>query len=182
MMKYFTKRWNRYKGRKRLNLLKNEVSRLYVNQELIAFLQYLTDIVKSSEDKQYYLLFCKKVILQTNRLPDGNHYKAFKEEYDLFFNQIKDEQANYNPISWIDAELGFLKLEDRGKDCKPETKNSKDAPPLRDWMTFDEMMHRLGTSKMALRRRMAEGMPFVKLGNQLRFDPKTVDAWLLAQN
>lgn len=43
MMKYFTRRWNLHKGTKRLNLLKNEVSRIYVNQELIAFMKNLTD-------------------------------------------------------------------------------------------------------------------------------------------
>ncbi len=181
-MKYFTKRWNLYKGKQRLNLLENEVARLYVNRELIAFLQNLTDLLKSNGDKQYYLLFCKKVILQANRLPDGNHYGAFKEEYDEFFEDIKDEQAIFDPVKWIDAELDFLKLEDRCKDRNTETKDSIDAPPPRDWMTFGEMMHRLGTSKMALRRRMAEGMPFIKLGNQLRFEPKSVDAWLIAQN
>jgi len=179
MMKYFTKRWNLYKGRKRLNLLKNEVSGLYVNQELIAFMQNLTGLLKSKDEKLYYLQFCKKIILQTKRFPDRNHYEAFREEYDLFFDAIKQEQQQRNPVTWIDAELEFLQVASIGKASDQIVADEK---PHRDWMTFAEMLERLGTSKMALRRRMAEGMPFIKLGNQLRFDPNAVDAWLLAQN
>ncbi|MFB2121194.1 hypothetical protein [Parapedobacter sp. 2B3] len=179
MMKYFTKRWNLYKGKKRLNLLKNEVTGLYVNQELFAFLQNLTNLLKSKDEKLYYLQFCKKTILQIRRFPDRNHYEAFKEEYDLFFSAIRKEQQQYNPIRWIDAELEFLQTAFIGK---TPTSEPIDEKPRRDWMTTAEMEQRLGTSKMALRRRMAEGMPFTKLGNQLRFDPNLVDAWLLAQN
>lgn len=181
-MKYFTKRWNLCKGKKRLNLLKNEIKSLYVNRELIAFMQNLTDMIKSKDDKQYYLLFCKKVILQTNRFPDSNHYEAFKEEYNQFFEETKEEQANYNPISWIDAELDFLKLEGRGKEDSSDNKNNINEPPQRTWMTFSETLDWLKTSKMALRRRITEGMPCIKLGNVYRFDPKEITSWLVTRN
>jgi len=179
MEKYFTKRWNRYKGWKRLNLLKNEIARLYVNQELITFLQNLTNLLKSKDEKLYYLQFCKKIILQTKRFPDRNHYEAFREEYDLFFDAIKQKQHENNPIRWINAELEFLQVASIGK---AREQGATDEKPHRDWMTFAEMLERLGTSKMALRRRIAEGMPCIKLGHQLRFDPNAVDEWLLAQN
>src|SRR5690606_16753192 len=155
MMKYFTKRWNLHKGRKRLNLLNNEVAGLYVNQELIAFMQNLTELLKSKDEKLYYLQFCKKTILQTKRFSDRHHYEAFREEYDLFFEQIKDEQAIYDPIRWIDAELEFLQMVSMVKAPAPI-----DEKPRKDWMTFGEMMEYLGTSKMALRRRMAEDLPY----------------------
>jgi len=142
-------------------------------------MQNLTDLLKSKDEKLYYLQFCKKIILQAKRFPDRNHYEAFREEYDLLFDAIKQEQHEYDPIRWINAELEFLQVASIGK---ASDQTATDEKPHRVWMTTTEMEHRLGTSKMALRRRMAEGMPFTKLGNQLRFDPNAVDAWLLAQN
>ncbi|MCX2573334.1 MerR family transcriptional regulator [Pedobacter sandarakinus] len=56
---------------------------------------------------------------------------------------------------------------------------------IKDKNGFKLVWEAFGTlkiSKMALRRRMAEGMPFVKFGSQLRFFPKAVDEWLIAQN
>lgn len=50
----------------------------------------------------------------------------------------------------------------------------------RDWLTFKETMSWLNTSKSALVRPMAEGMHFIKLGNQLRFSPDKLKPWLEA--
>lgn len=84
----------------------------------------------------------------------------------------------------LDAEIEFMKFSTTS-DLKDETKQvdvGAKTESQQDWFTFSAMLKRLSTSKMALRRRMAEGMPFIKLGNQLRFYPKVVDEWLTARN
>lgn len=182
MTKYFIKRWNEYKGKKRLSLLKNEVKSLYVNQELIAFMQELTDIAKTKDDKQYYLLFCKKIILQTCRFPDQNHYEAFKEEYNQFFEETRAEQVMFDPIKWIDAQLEFVDIDDKRKERNMNIENDKNQSSQKQGlMTFEEVKNHLRTTKLALRRRMEEGMPCFKLGNQWRFRIDEVSAWLATQ-
>ncbi len=165
-----------------LNLLKNEIKSQYVNRELIAFMQELTDMLKSRDDK-YYLLFCKKVTLQTQRMPDSNHYEVFKEEYNQFFEETKEEQAILDPLKWIDAEMEFIDIQSQHKEGNRDNENDKNQfPPQQGLLTFDEMMNHLRTTKLALRRRMEEGMPCFKLGIQWRFELDKVNAWLATQN
>lgn len=182
-MNYFLKRWHLTKAKDRVTLLKGKILSLYVNIELLDFLNFFFNKVVSKAEKEYYLKLCKKIIYQTQRLPDKKHYEFFKDEYCLFFKSIDKEQIANNPIKWIDAELEFMQTtQELGLHQKSEIIEGKLAEPPKEWLTFSEMLKRFGTSKMALRRRMAEGMPFVKFGNQLRFFPSLVDEWVMSRN
>ena len=181
-MNYFLKRWNLTKAKDKLTLLKGKILSLYINTELLEFLNFFFNNVASKTEKEYYLQFCKKLICQAQRLPNKEHFEYFKDEYKLLFRSIKEEQITNDPIKWIDAELHFIKAT---KELKLHQKNevdvAKHTETQKDWLTFSGMLTRFGTSKMALRRRMAEGMPFVKFGNQLRFFPSLVDEWLVSR-
>lgn len=181
-MKYFIKRWKNNNKKNRLSQLEKEIISLYINKDLVEFLNELLSEVFTKSEKLYYLEFCKKAINQNVRKPDKSHYQAFKEEYDSFFRSIKKEQLLYDPIKWLDAEINYIQAISLIGNKDVDEVLGASAKPNKDWLTFSEMQTRFETSKMALRRRMAEGMPFVKFGNQLRFFPKAVDDWLIAQN
>lgn len=181
-MKYFIKRWKNNSKKDRLSLLEKEILSLYINKDLVEFLNQLTKEVFTRSEKLHYLEFCKKTINQNVRKPNEDHYLAFKEEYDSFFRSIKKDQLVYDPIKWIDAEINYIQAINLIDDKDVDKVLDASSKPNKDWLTFSEMLTRFETSKMALRRRMAEGMPFVKFGNQLRFFPKAVDEWLIAQN
>ena len=181
-MKYFIKRWKNNSKKDRLSLLEKEILCLYINKDLVEFLNQLTKEVFTRSEKLHYLEFCKKIINQNVRKPNEDHYLAFKEQYDSFFRSIKKEQLIYDPIKWLDAEIDYANALRLTESKEFDEVSDTSAQPKKDWLTFAEMLSRFETSKMALRRRMAEGMPFVKFGNQLRFFPKAVDEWLAARN
>lgn len=182
-MNYFLNQWNSTTSKNRLPLLRGKILSLYINAELIEFLNFFFNNVISKTEKEYYLQFCKKLICQDQRLPNKEHFEFFKDEYKLFFRSIRKAQIANNPIKWIDAELHFIQATKELKlHQKTEADEVKNTETQKDWLTFSEMLTRFGTSKMALRRRMAEGLPFIKFGNQLRFFPTLVDEWLVSRD
>ena len=181
-MNYLLKNWESINKDKRELFLKNQILSHYINKELIQFFEVLKKRTKSVNQKLYYLRYCKKIVLQNERLPQKEHYLAFKDEYNIFLRSIKTEQSNNNPIQWLNAEIEYLRELATQKEPSDFIQESGSKQEQKSWLTFKEMLLRLETSKMALRRRMAEGMPFTKFGNQLRFNIKEVDKWLILKN
>lgn len=176
-MRYFTEKWALSTKPQRLDLIKKQIPRLYINKDLIDFLKLVSDKAKSNETKIFYLRYCKKIVSQAERKPDVNHQKAFSDEYKDFFVNIANEQIAYDPLIWIDAELEYLNyISQYAAEHDDATKEEIKAD--KDWLTFKEVMAWLQTSKSALNRRISDGMPCIKLGNQLRFSSEALSNWL----
>ena len=63
--------------------------------------------------------------------------------------------------------------------CIPDRKDGllADAEPL---TTKKELARRLAISERWIEYRMADGLPHVRMGNAVRFQPAAVLAWILA--
>lgn len=177
-MKYFIKRWESNNNQQKLQQLKNEISLKYINKDLIKFFEELNSSVFKREEKIFYLEFCRKIVQQYPRKPDEHHYEAFKAEYDLYFDEIKEQQNMYNPLIWLDAELSYLRFLHQYANQSDELELNTD----KEWLTIPEMQKWLGISKADLNRKVASGMPKTKIGRHVRFAPEKVRDWIANQN
>jgi hypothetical protein len=158
------------------------IGRLFVNQELTA---YLNEVVCSvaSKDKLTCLYWLRKVVIQTPRKPDADHYQAFKDEYEELLSAIAQEQEQYEPIRWLDAEIDYLQNTTpilSKEDVKAELHIMQDAQQRlsKQWLTYDEMLTLFAISKSTLNRRISEGMPVIKKGRSRYFNIDEVSGWL----
>ncbi|MFN0292834.1 helix-turn-helix transcriptional regulator [Pedobacter helvus] len=181
-MKRFYIRWEERNKQERLELLRKFIKPLYENKELNLFLANAMELVKSIDEKIYYLQYCRKLIAQTVRKPDEAHFRAFRDEYELYFLEIEQEQEVHNSLKWVDAELQylqFLKSENQGK---VDEQHRQISTAEKDWLTTPELLVWLGISKATLHRKMAQGLPKTKIGRGVRFVPEEVKAWIASQN
>jgi len=56
------------------------------------------------------------------------------------------------------------------------------ADELRQMLTQDELMERLKISRVTLYRWRKTGLPEIKIGRSVRFDPVAVEKWLHEQS
>ncbi|MGM9476405.1 helix-turn-helix transcriptional regulator [Pedobacter sp. GSP4] len=179
-MKYFLKRWGNNNPQQKLQQLKNHIISIYINKDLIDFFEELSANILKKNEKIYYLEFCKKIVLQYNRKPDKLHYQAFKIEYDLFFQEIKNEQCALNPSMWLEAELRYLRYIEG--DSKLNVGDTLIPNINKEWLTTPEVIQWLGISKANLHRKVASGLPKTKIGRHVRFAPEKVREWIASQN
>lgn len=181
---YIIKKWQSAPSEKRFDIIVKNIKPLYRNIELISLMNSLMDNITSFSEREYYLILLKKTVLQIQRRPDQEHFKAFEDEYLQEAEQIAQEQLEHDPVKWIEAELEFVRL---GKDLNltetliPSTQSQIKMPvnPKKEWLTFPEVMGIFHLSKASLRKRIAEGMPVSKLGARLLFNQNLVYDWVI---
>ena len=102
----FINKWDHARSESmRERLYKNHITNLFLNKDLIEFLDEFTSRIRGTEERIKLLLYCKKMLLQNEIKIDEGHYKAFQEQYD---KEIAND-INIRGIDWINAEVDFIK-------------------------------------------------------------------------
>lgn len=151
-----------------------KIRSLVFNSDLIEFCDSTIKKVDSNNEKIVTLLYLKKLVIQTPRYPDPDHYRAFEDEY-------IQEAADYDPIAWIEAEIEFyakLQQLDLTKSTVSSVVTDAKLKLSSTWLTHDEMQEMLKISRSTLNRRIAEGMPHYKKGKFAFFDINEVSEWI----
>jgi hypothetical protein len=178
---YVIKEWKAAGKEKKFDVIIKHLRTLYRNRELVSLMSELMDQIPNFNEKEFYLLFLRKAILQVQRKPDPEHFKAFEDEYLQELEEISQEQLEHAPLKWIEAELEFVR---HAKELNlrdvviPQTETSP-VNSKKDWLTFPEVMDIFHLSKSSLRKRIAEGMPVSKLGTRLMFNQDLVYDWVI---
>ena len=68
------------------------------------------------------------------------------------------------------------------KNLNDNKKLSNTAIENKEWLNREEMLETFKISKSTLNRRIAEGMPVLKMGARLQFNRQMVNAWLIKMN
>jgi hypothetical protein len=157
-----------------------KISRLFINKDLIGFINRLISESKDMAERERILIKLKKLILQTPREPDQTQLEAEPAEFAQFFNEIKKEQEFYDPIKWINAELEYLKSI-KSVDIK-DAKANENNNELKEWLSRAQVLQLFNISKTTLNRRIAEGMPGSKLGGRQMFNRQKISDWLTGLN
>lgn len=153
-----------------------KVSRLYINKDLIEFIRNLISDTEEAGDKIKMLIKLKKVVIQTERQPDYLEQQLEADNFRQFFISIKKEQDFYEPIKWIEAELDCLNTL-KSIQIKPDQVINS-ISENKQMLNKDEMLKAYNISISTLKRRIAEGMPAVKMGAKMMFNRNKVNAWL----
>lgn len=155
-----------------------KISRLYVNRDLVNFFRRLMTDAKDDNERLLLLLKLKKLVLQVPREPDANELAAEPEKFYVFFNEIEREQAFYDPIKWLDAEIEYLFSVQKSVDVEVKEKIAfKDI----EWHTEEEVLRYFKISKSTLNRRIAEGLPAYDFGARPLFNTKEISNYLIKQ-
>lgn len=115
--------------------------------------------------------------------PDPLHYDAFEDEYKEMFSEIALEQAFYEPIKWIEAEIEYQlntgeRLTSNDVEAKLDVMQQTKLRLSKDWLTEQEVMEMFGFSQSTLKRRRAEGMPAHKKGKAIHFYLEEITDWM----
>ena len=153
-----------------------KISRCFINKELVEFIARLLNEAQDKSDRELMLLRLKKIILQMPREPDPSHLEAEPFEFAKLELEIAREQAFFEPIKWIDAELDFLR-NIKTLEVK-DTKSAELAIEHKELLNQQELLSIFNFSKSTLNRRIAEGLPTIKLGAKLMFNRHKVNDWL----
>jgi hypothetical protein len=145
-----------------------KLTRLYINKDLISFIKRLLATSTDDIEREKMASKLKKLLLQEPRLPDPDQFKAQPEEFRQFFIEIETEQALYDPLKWLDAELEFIK----------QSKLNKMIPEDKLWLSREEVMRMFDFSITTLNRRIADNMPCKKLGGKVMFNRQKIYEWL----
>ena len=182
--KFFIKRWNLVTSdSKRERLLKSRFNRLYLDSDLIVFLdEFTSQLAFLQQTKRLkMLLLCRKLLVQNPPKIDKAFYEAFREEHDF-------EVANYtgiDAVKWIDEELRYtreVKEVDKVFGAGEIRKmNLEDAIPLEDKskeiLNQEDIMKLFVWSEPTLRRRKKDGFPAYKLGGKTYANKAEALAW-----
>jgi phage terminase Nu1 subunit (DNA packaging protein) len=153
--------------------LERKIKTMYVNQELVQFIESKIHD-KAKKDQVDILHFFKKLVQQVYRSPNPDHKAAFEEEYEAEQLTIAQEQAFYEPLKWINAEIEYLNAQierlsasevDQRLDIMQHAKERLSKP----WLTKKEVMELFSISIATLKRRISEGMPAHKKGKMIYF-------------
>ncbi|MGN8058770.1 helix-turn-helix transcriptional regulator [Pedobacter sp. 22163] len=156
-------------------ILKAKIKSLNLNEDLIAFLEETIINIKETEHKILFLHYAKKLVLQTERPVDQKHYEAFQFEYD-------QDRRRFNPASWINAELEFLKVlhefnSSKNQSTSYDKQQNVNAPmPL---LRHEDMEKMYRWSRSTLNRRIALGLPYhLDPAGAKFFDVNEVNEWI----
>jgi predicted DNA-binding transcriptional regulator AlpA len=162
--------------------LAQSFKRLIINKELTEF---ISESIKKmpAKDKLATLYYFKKLAVQVYREPDPEHFKAFKDVYLEEMSGIADEQAFFEPVKWINAEIEYIsntaeRLTSDDVNQRLEIMQDAKLKLSKDWLTKEEVMQLFRISKSTLNRRIAEGMPHHKIGKAVYFNPKEINEWI----
>lgn len=171
----FIKKWNQAKSESmRESLFKNHIAYLFINKDMIVFIDEFASRICETEERIRLLLYCKKILLQNEVKIDEGHYKAFQEEYD----KEMSNDINIRGIDWIDAEVDFIKQVGSPElilmpVCTPKMSDRKqerpvpDASDQSDLLTLTEMLKILSIGKSTFDRRRKEGLPCFNDGKKI---------------
>lgn len=163
--------------------LRRQIREMLFNKDLIDYIENLLSKI-SDKDKLVTLCYLKKVILQTPRVPDPDHYKAFEERYDAEFAERAEEQEQFDPIKWLDAGIEFVTRPEISKFSKQEVQDELNKLQEvkqqlgKELLTINDVLELLDISKSTLNRRIAEGMPRHQKGNSTFFVLSEITEWI----
>ncbi|HVW99914.1 MAG TPA: hypothetical protein VHA52_05710 [Candidatus Babeliaceae bacterium] len=152
-----------------------KVSRTFANKDLVNFMRDLLAEIDNISDRELLLFRLKNIVLQTPREPLGNLFKLKPSDFAKRLIEQGSEQIAFEPIKWIDAEIDLL------RNLKAiDKKESIDKSPgqSKDLLSRAEMLQLFKFSNSTLNRRIAEGMPTIKLGAKVMFNREKVINWL----
>lgn len=182
---YFIRKWNALQTTEdKMVLLKKTILFIYINQDLIRFLDKLVGNISDTNQKKLFLLFAKKIINQYPRR--RSHHEVKATTFDNTDDKIKfnREQSLYNPYSWIANELEYL--EETSSILKEDIGFRKimggGNHSEKELLSQEETLSFLNVSKSTLDRRRFEGMPFHKQGRKIYFKKSELLAWMNKNN
>ncbi len=155
-----------------LQWLKNRIASLSINEDLIALIESTLQNITEVEKKILFLHYIKKLIIQIPRPVNEGHFSAFQEDY-------RRDRINFDPVTWIDSELGFLTAL-RNLNIETPTDYSVD-PGLgthKPLLKQNDIQKVYKMSRSTLNRRIAQGMPCYPNGGSKFFDVDEVNEWL----
>lgn len=181
---FFINKWNKADSSDaRVRLLKNYLTSLYFNKDLIEFLEEFTSQAISFEKRIYLLLLCRKIILQYPKVIDQEHYRAFQEIYDY----ERYTGSKVEPIQWIEDEVWFLReVKSVGEDFElfnqnkttPDNALDKHYPQGKELMTLEETLSFLSVSKSTIDRWREDGLQNLKAGKKIYFNRNEIMNWI----
>lgn len=151
--------------------LENKIKRLYVNKELIQLIKP-NILDKTTKDRLALLHYFKKLVQQVYRSPDPNHKAAFEDEYEAERIAIADEQAFYDPLKWINAEIEYLVYNEPVNESEKLQQQLQITEEVQNTginglVTKEHAMKLLETSDSTFNRRISEGLPHYKMGRKI---------------
>ncbi|MCX6290892.1 MAG: helix-turn-helix domain-containing protein [Bacteroidetes bacterium] len=164
----------------RLTLLKKAILTLYVNKELVLFLDKFIRSISDQNEKRLILLYIKKTINQFPRRLPQDYVMAFEEELLLNSEKFLEEQSEYDPSNWVDMELDFIfqKTHLNLNEVALKQIHSSEKTLEKELLTMNEVLALLKISKATLDRRRSEGMPCTKKGKKIYFKKTEISNWL----
>ncbi len=145
-----------------------KLTRLYINKDLISFINRLLSTSADPIEREKIAFKLKKLVLQEPRLPDPDQLKAQPDEFRQFFIEIETEQAFYDPIKWLDAELEYIR-------SKKQNTSMFEAKSL---LNKQEVMQWLNISISTLSRMISEGLKPIQRGHIMLFHREELIQWL----
>jgi len=184
--KFFIKRWNSAKSNyMREKLLKKNLSKLFLNTDLVCFLDEFTK--QFEPDKRVkMLLLCRKLLIQNPPKVDEVEYKALQEEYD----EAMSKDTSIDGLTWIDEELAFIKavnevdeifdpLDRRKRLGEPTIPLESVIPNAAvELMKLEEVLAFFDIHKSTLDRWRKDGFPLDKVGKKLYANKAAALAWV----
>lgn len=151
--------------------LESKVKRVYVNKELIQLIKP-NILGKTTKDRLALLHYFKKLVQQVYRSPDPDHKAAFEDEYEAEKIAIADEQAFYEPLKWINAEIEYLLYNepvDESERLQKQLQITQEVQHtgINGLVTKEHAMKLLETSDSTIDRRISEGLPRYKMGRKV---------------
>ena len=151
--------------------LKRKIKVLYVNKDLIQFIEAKI-LSKATKDRLALLHYFKKLVQQVYRSPDPDHKAAFEEEYEMEQLTIADEQAFYDPLKWLQAEIDYLdaqieRLTAHNVDQRLDIMQQAKERLSKEWLTKTEVMELFSISKATINRWISDGLPAHKIGKMV---------------
>jgi hypothetical protein len=164
--------------------LNRKIKRLYVNKDLIQFIESKI-LDKTKKDRLEILHFFKKLVQQVYRSPDPDHQAAFEEEYEVEALTIAKEQAFYEPLKWINAEIEYLdaqieQLTASDVDQRLDVMQQAKERLSKEWLTKEDVMELFSKGLSTINRWMREGLPFHKYGKTVYFYLEEINEYMKA--
>lgn len=157
-----------------LRLTTSKLSSLFVNKELIDYINKITANIKSIDSRELALTKIKKILIQVPRLPENRFLTIDQPEFAEFCLQIRLEQEAYNPLKWVQAELDLIRYIKYTNVIDIGITNSHEDL----WIRKEQVLKKFDISTSTLNRWISEGMPCSKVGAKINFSVKGVNKWL----